>query len=50
MIRIKRIPQDFWLRTWEADWVGCRHKPHAYTANSVYRKAERIRRFQMRDY
>lgn len=34
---------DRWLRTWQAEWDGCKRAPRAWTERGVRRKAARWR-------
>lgn len=34
---------DRWLRTWQAEWDGCKRAPRAWTERGVLRKARRWR-------
>lgn len=43
-------PRRWWLRTWQAEWDGCRRAPRAYTKAGIRRKAPKARAREMNDW
>lgn len=39
--RNKFKPRHWWMRTWQAEWDGCKRAPRAYTEWGVRRKAKK---------